>query len=906
MAQYICPYCRKTIVDTELINCPNCKYNLKIFMNDKNRLYEYAKYCLENNDKRSAFVVLRRASALDNDKALYELGIFYLEKNVIVSGPNRSNFSFAEACFLQSAKLNNEVALQWLISNKQKLTSEDAKEFVKKHEKNRENNYLFFNDDDDTSDGYSINSKTIEINKNNRNEVTNEIIKKINNLSAIKDNISINDFSEKIKELRSLIDKFRYDSFDHAAYREYSSILEYYKKRLKENFEVSLMGFKEQYLGKIIYHIQYGKAKVIELKENDVGYIKAICEFEDGIIRVFSFPAAFENKFVSFTPFENDNNLADEQENIQDIKPIDFNISNENKTIEYYEECKNLRNFYDIINDSLEYYENNIKELERYVDCYDRDAQEEYITISQKNQRFEKMIEESKRYLDNPYMFRIKTKDSHETINDVYIGKEYISDQYGKILVYSWYSKFGNKAYDDINTQFIINNEKFQLLLKRKILIERQKIINVSETFNIEKEDSLISKNILADDYLLKVLEIKKSEGKVSDIISSINYYQNEIIRSNPFSNLIMQGCAGSGKTMVLFHRIKFIIGNNLEKDNNILVLTPNSSFNNYIAPLISDLDIKKIKVYSVVDYYILMINYFTNSTLSEILSGKVQILDDSYLDSLIVEEYYSRRFYKSVVDANLVKINTIINNISNLKKENILLIDLIAEIFKSMRDLLPNYIRTPGKIHKCELYALLLICFYSTQKDTSYNGKKHKDHKIIFIDESQDLSFSEYKLLKEINKKSIFNLFGDLDQNINKYGIKKWSEFNRLFKNIDFYEFNKNYRNTSQIVEFVNRECDKNMDNIGFSSYPIKIITLDKLIDEFISDECKRKSIICSDKYYNKLTREFFELKNNIYRIRDIKGLEFDSVYVYDKELSKNKRYIALTRAMLKLTIIN
>ena len=57
-------------------------------------------------------------------------------------------------------------------------------------------------------------------------------------------------------------------------------------------------------------------------------------------------------------------------------------------------------------------------------------------------------------------------------------------------------------------------------------------------------------------------------------------------------------------------------------------------------------------------------------------------------------------------------------------------------------------------------------------------------------------------------------------------------------------------------------------MDNIGFSSYPIKIITLDKLIDEFISDECKRKSIICSDKYYNKLTREFFELKNNIYRI--------------------------------------
>lgn len=43
-----------------------------------------------------------------------------------------------------------------------------------------------------------------------------------------------------------------------------------------------------------------------------------------------------------------------------------------------------------------------------------------------------------------------------------------------------------------------------------------------------------------------------------------------------------------------------------------------------------------------------------------------------------------------------------------------------------------------------------------------------------------------------------------------------------------------------------------------------------------------------------------------NIYTVKAAKGMEFREVFVIDQGMSDNERYIAYTRALAKLTIIN
>ena len=41
------------------------------------------------------------------------------------------------------------------------------------------------------------------------------------------------------------------------------------------------------------------------------------------------------------------------------------------------------------------------------------------------------------------------------------------------------------------------------------------------------------------------------------------------------------------------------------------------------------------------------------------------------------------------------------------------------------------------------------------------------------------------------------------------------------------------------------------------------------------------------------------------IYTVKEVKGLEFKEIYVFDRDMTDNEQYIAYTRALVKLNII-
>lgn len=170
-----------------------------------------------------------------------------------------------------------------------------------------------------------------------------------------------------------------------------------------------------------------------------------------------------------------------------------------------------------------------------------------------------------------------------------------------------------------------------------------------------------------------------------------------------------------------------------------------------------------------------------------------------------------------------------------------------------------------------------------------------------IFIDEAQDLSIAEIELINKVNGDVIFNLFGDVQQTVNNYGITEWKSIS--FINKMFY-LNENFRNSDQIVEYCNANLPVAMQAIGVRTDDVNI--LDKIEDLSTLDEC----VFIAKNEYAKLDllsalKNRSNLNYKIYSIKEVKGLEFKEICVFDAGMTENEKYIAYTRALIKLNIV-
>ncbi|MEE6450902.1 UvrD-helicase domain-containing protein [Gottfriedia acidiceleris] len=88
----------------------------------------------------------------------------------------------------------------------------------------------------------------------------------------------------------------------------------------------------------------------------------------------------------------------------------------------------------------------------------------------------------------------------------------------------------------------------------------------------------------------------------------------------------------------------------------------------------------------------------------------------------------------------------------------------------------------------------------------------KQKFHHVI-VDEAQDFSPFQIALLQKMTLRNSFTILGDLSQAIHEYqGINTWDEFLEVFneKEVTYYELNRSYRSTMEIIHFANEIIKK------------------------------------------------------------------------------------------------
>ena len=199
--------------------------------------------------------------------------------------------------------------------------------------------------------------------------------------------------------------------------------------------------------------------------------------------------------------------------------------------------------------------------------------------------------------------------------------------------------------------------------------------------------------------------------------------------------------------------------------------------------------------------------------------------------------------------------------------------------------------------------YALCAVLAAAGRKLTPRFG-------LVFIDEGQDISEGEYRLLKQINSDAAFNVFGDLKQNITPYrGMKSWDALG-----CNLYTLNQNYRNTNEIVEYVSRILDADMLPIGLCGEEVRQLK-PRQTSGFFREKQGLKAIIAKEEYLPLFAKRGFRLlsatgklsktKVNVMSVYESKGLEFSAVAVYDKDMTENEKYIAYTRALRDLAVI-
>lgn len=460
--------------------------------------------------------------------------------------------------------------------------------------------------------------------------------------------------------------------------------------------------------------------------------------------------------------------------------------------------------------------------------------------------------------------------------------------------------------------EFMIENIEGNFEIK-PINEELSNIVNQKGRINLIKKSANFKSSLkykeLIDDFINEFLKnsLPKKDFKVSDIVVFNN---DEVI--DMFMNYLKNNSINESKKM-----LTAILQKRISNIANALIDQLSEQRKKKLDNIDKDLSEDKIKerrldIFKETEYEMqqlfkggkkLVLDYLKNFKIEKVLSiyKKIindQILFDKYVESELYE--YILRKYK--------------DNIKNKKVE----------------------------------YEDLAALFYIQNKFWGNINNIKLEH--IVIDEAQDLGEFQFYIFKEILKPNMsMTILGDIAQGIYSYkGTNDWDKLNqKVFNNKASIEYLKeSYRTSIEIMNEANNIIDKlsNKENIVLAK-PIErhgkevrhflvknpeeqIDILYKLLGEQLKDENKSIAIITKDfnesiELYNKIDRELYDIQlisENISEYKGginiipsylAKGLEFDSVIIYDKNkynddvLDTKLLYIAYTRAMHMLDII-
>lgn len=696
------------------------------------------------------------------------------------------------------------------------------------------------------------------------------------------------------------------------------------------------------------------------------------------------------------------------------------------KDIEFLVEEKKLEEVSNILNEEMLSYINKRKFVTQYILDYRKNAVEEYKDDEDKlieyfdHERYvkeqafttiDKKLKELTILKESPYFGRVTFNDLEFDQKDtLYVGRFGVTPEgsYEPVIV-DWRAPVASLFYHGSLGEASYTSPdgpiKCDIEGRRQIIVKKGELKGVF--------DSAID---VKDDILQMVLS-NNSSDKLKDVIMTIQQEQDEIIRKERTSNIVVNGVAGSGKTTIALHRVAYLLYNyRKELEDKVLILGPNGIFMEYISQVLPSLGEVGVKQETFASFalkemdselYIMSFDKY----LEKILSEDIEFIEDakyknSYeiikdLDNLVkemdkdyfhvedvkyfgdlviskeeIEEMFNKHYEYMPLFRRSEKIKRIIlskikdkrdekvwelneelrkekekltpeeflieeNNLEFRRKLRIR--EIVKEVMDSRakldswisrEDVLDIYDRFNGNKKEYTINDLAPILYLAIKLE----GKKAtKDYRHVVIDEAQDYSPLQFKVVRELTGTKYFTVVGDVNQRLIKYSdLAPMMELGKIFDDVnpEIYNLNKSYRSTYEIMEYANKYLDedriipivrhgKPVEEIEFHNNEELSESIIESLKEFSNEGLESIAIITRDKeelerVYNLISNKVhlvkFDNEDVLYKGGNViipsyfaKGLEFDGVIIVDNGSSKDEnedliKYIMSTRALHRL----
>lgn len=307
-----------------------------------------------------------------------------------------------------------------------------------------------------------------------------------------------------------------------------------------------------------------------------------------------------------------------------------------------------------------------------------------------------------------------------------------------------------------------------------------------------------------------------------------MNEKQLEAVKS--LENTLVVAGAGSGKTFTIVNKIKYLLDNNIYKENELLIISfTNESVNDLKRKIDYNLDIMT----------------FHKLAITLINNPNMKISNEYYL-KFIINEYFNSYGKYNKKQNKLIKRILQEMDIDNLKKLIFTFINLYKSNYNDINYLLNLYQKSHFinkiyfkiileiyHIYNQELKASNLYDFNDMIKIATNNINNNlikTNYKYIIIDEFQDTSLNRFKLINAIIKQNNAKIFvvGDDYQSIYRFtgcNLDIFLNFNKLVNNLNIINLDYNYRNPKEIIDVANSFIMKNKNQIKKETICLKNI---------------------------------------------------------------------------------
>lgn len=378
-----------------------------------------------------------------------------------------------------------------------------------------------------------------------------------------------------------------------------------------------------------------------------------------------------------------------------------------------------------------------------------------------------------------------------------------------------------------------------------------------------------------------------------------MNEKQLEAIKS--LENTLVVAGAGSGKTFTIVNKIKYLLDNNIYKENELLVISfTNESVNDLKRKIDYNLDIMT----------------FHKLAITLINNPDMKISNEYYL-KFIINEYFNSYGKYNKKQNKLIKRILQEMDIDNLKKLIFTFINLYKSNYNDINYLL-NLYQKSHFINKIYFKIILEIYHIYNQEIESSNLYDFNDmikiatnninnniiktnYKYIIIDEFQDTSLNRFKLIDAIMKQNNAKIFvvGDDYQSIYRFSgcnLDIFLNFNKLVSNLNIINLDYNYRNPKEIIDVANSFIMKNKNQIKKETICLKNINKPIKICFYKNKRTVIEKILkyIDTKYLilgrNNTDKDLFNVQDKPFlTIHKSKGLEEDNIILINLTNNNN-----------------